>query len=239
MKQIIPTLSLLIGLLNNLMAQPADKKSMEMGGGGFNIGYGYMDVSKLNVFIPENTSKFKNSMLLVGGSGHIIIENFVIGGSGFGIIGDEIKTDSFKVNLNGGLGTFDVGYVLINKKRLKFYPMLGIGRGGFGLQILSNKNLSIDHVVKNPGQEINISQSNFVADVSLNLDIIPFLKYNELENSYGGFMTGIKIGYIYSLPSSDWEYAGGDINGGPNFGYKMFYFKLILGGFGYQNNKNK
>lgn len=210
------------------------KETQSMGGGGLTIGYGYMDVSKFQAFVPASFEKFNNQFFVIGGTGHGMVNKFVIGGSGFGIIGSVIKTDSLKASLGGGIGTFDFGYLILNKDQAKIYPMIGIGGGGFGLQISKNKNVSAADVANNPGREINISHGNFVADLSLNLNFIPSLQYDEKNNSYGGFMTGLKIGYIYSMPSSDWRFTGGDVTGGPSFGLNMFYVKLIVGGFGYQ-----
>ena len=221
-------------------AQEAQKnnKNESMGCGAFSIGYGYMDVSKLQVFVPDDISKFGSDHLVIGGTGHAIINRFVIGGSGFGITGDGVKTDSLIVNVSGGVGTFDLGYLILNKNKIKIYPLLGIGGSGFGLQISKNRNYSVNQIKNDPGQEINISHGGFIADISININIIPNLNYDEKKNSYGGFMTGFKIGYLYSIPSSDWKFSGGNITNGPDFGLSMFYVKLLIGGFGSQKNKN-
>ena len=211
-----------------------NNKKQSMGGGGFTIGYGNADVSAFKSFVPETMGKFKNDFLVIGGTGHAIINKFVIGGSGFAIATDPIKTDSISASLGGGIGTFDIGYLFFNKDKIKIYSVLGIGGGGLGLQIAKNKNISASKVASDPGQEININHGGFVADVSVHMNIIPAPAYDEKKESYGGFMFGLKIGYTYSLPSNDWTFSGGDITGGPNFGLSMLYAKLIIGGFGSQ-----
>lgn len=235
-KAIISSLFSLL-LINLLNAQETNENSTTqvMGGGGFIIGYGNMSISKFQSFIPGNMGSFKKDFIVIGGTGHAMMNKFVIGGTGFAIIGDAIKTDSIKASPDGGVGTFDIGYLLLDKSKIKIYPMLGIGGTGFGLQISKTRNLPISTVVDNPGQEINISHAGFVTDISININLIPVLEYDEKNDSYGGFMTGIKIGYIYSLPSSDWSFSGGDIIGGPSFGLNMVYVKLIIGGFGIGN----
>lgn len=224
-------------LVSTSMCAQQVSKLKTGGGGGFNVGYGYMDVSKLHNFVPANIGKFSNEHLLMGGNGFGIIGNFVIGGGGTGIMGDLIKSDSINYSISGGLGTFDFGYLIYNKEKIKIYPMLGIGGGGFGLQISRNNNVSVKNLVNDPAREINISIGGFIFDFSINMNLSPVLNYNEKDNSYGGFMTGLKAGYLYSLPSSDWTYTGGDITGGPDFGLNMVYVKLIIGGFGYQDGK--
>lgn len=203
------------------------------GGGGFNIGYGYMDVSDLQVFTPAGTPQFREDHLLMGGEGHAFLGNFVIGGGGMGLIGDQVKTDSLSISLGGGMGTFDIGYLIINGNKLKFFPMLGIGGNGYGLSIARNEDVSVSEVAARPAREINISTGGVVLDISLNLNAVPMLEYDPEDDSYGGFMTGLKIGYLLGFPSSDWGFAGGDVIGGPRFGLNMVYAKLVLGGFGF------
>lgn len=227
---------LLLFLSVRMQAQD-NPKVQTSGSGGFTIGYGNMDVSGLQKFIPEGTGNFNDQHLLIGGTGHGFIGNIVIGGSGSGMIGSELSTDSFKYSLGGGYGTFDLGYLIVNKEKIKVYPMFGIGGGGYGIQISENQNLSVSEIVSNPSREINVSAGRFIFDFSFNLDLIPALDYNEDTGAYGGLMTGLKVGYIYSLPSSGWSYSGGAINGGPDFGFNMIYAKLIIGGFGYNKNK--
>lgn len=236
MKKII---SVLLGLFISIIIVKGQNSSdsstsMKMGGGGFTIGYGYMDVSKLQIFLPENFPKLRNDHLVIGGTGHGIINNFVMGGSGFGMIGDLIVSDSINASVGGGMGTFDFGYLILNKNKVKIFPLIGIGGEGYGVKISNHKNVSVENLSKNPGQEINISKGGFVADLSLNINLIPAMEYNENKKSYGGFMTGIKVGYVYSLPTSNWHFSGGSISGAPNFGLSMAYVKLIIGGFGSQ-----
>jgi hypothetical protein len=231
-KTIFTTLTFLMALTCSYAQENTSNKTRSMGGGGFTIGYGNMDVSKLQIFAPAGTPKFGNDMMVIGGTGHGIMNNFVIGGSGFGIVGDVMKSDSVRVSMGGGLGTFDFGYVIINKEKLKLFPMLGIGGGGFGVQMTRTKSLSAAQVSSNPAQEINVNQGGMVADISINLNVIPHLNYDEKSKSYGGFMTGLKVGFVYGLPRSDWRYSGGDITGGPRFGINMWYVKLVIGGFG-------
>lgn len=208
-----------------------------MGGGGFTIGYGIMDVSTLHSFVPTSIPEFRKEHLLIGGEGHGFIGNLVLGGGGSGIMGDNIKTDSINYNVGGGLGTFDFGYLIVNKDKIKIYPMIGIGGHGYGIKIKRNNNISVSDIVSEPAQELSISNGGFVGDASVTFNFIPALTYDEKKNSYGGFMMGLKVGYAYSFPTSNWRFSGGDVTGGPVFGLNMVYAKLIIGGFGYSKKK--
>jgi hypothetical protein len=228
-------LALLIGCLVNILSgqdSTSKKKKFGMGCGGVELGYGQMDISKLQIFTPEGTDALSRRQLIIGGTGHAIIDKLVIGGTGFTVIGDEIKTDSNRTSLSGGMGTFDFGYLIYNSSNLKIYPMVGLGGGGYGLLSTTTKNINANQISRNSGREISISHGSFIIDFSLNFNLMPAPQFNKEENSYGGFMTGLKLGYTYSLPNNDWRYSGGYISGGPKFGVNLFYLKLIIGGFG-------
>lgn len=202
------------------------------GGGGFTAGYGNMDVTDFQAFLPGESRDLREDHLLLGGMGYGMAGRFVIGGSGMGMIGEQSNTDSLKVSLGGGMGTFNLGYLITNTNKVQFFPMIGIGGGGYGISISRNENISVEEVRENPGREINISKGSFLFDFSLNLHFIPVLTYDEQSNSDGGLMTGLQVGYLASIPSSEWAFAGGDISNGPDFGLNMFYIKMIIGGFG-------
>lgn len=236
MKNIIFTLFIFFIFGSFLKAQEVEeeKEVRLIGGLALSAGYGYMDVSKLHVFVSDNVTKFSSNHFVMGATAFAIRDKCIYGISGYAITGDLIKSDSINISVKGGVGTFDFGFLILNEKNVKFYPMIGIGGSGFGLKIEKNNDVSVSNISDNPGQEINITKGGFVADLSLNLNFIPSLDSEEKKCSSGGIMTGLKVGYVYSLPSSDWKFSGGDITGGPNFGINMFYVKLIIGGFGQQ-----
>jgi hypothetical protein len=232
MKKLICSIAIVLTMTFSLNAQEDRPAITKMGGGGFTIGYGNFDVSKLQSFVSENVPEFRNDHLLLGLTGHTFINNFVIGGSGYALVGDAIKTSSQKIQLAGGQGTFDFGYLILNKEKVKAYPLLGVGGGGYGLRISQNQDVSVADIASNPGREINVNRAGFVIDASINIDFIPALIYDAKEDALGGFMTGLRLGYIHGFANSNWSYTGGDVTNGPNFGISMFYAKLVIGGFG-------
>lgn len=205
-----------------------------MGSGGFHVGYGNFDVSDLQSFLQTDFRRLSDQHLILGGHGHGMRGKFVIGGSGSGIIGKSITGNSMKVSAGGGYGTFDVGYLIVNKQSLKIYPVIGFGGGGFSVNISRNEDVSMDDIRDNPAREINISKGGFIFNLSVNLNFIPELKYDAEENSYGGFMTGLRVGYLYQPASSDWQFAGGDVTNAPDFGLNGPYVTMVIGGFGYR-----
>lgn len=205
------------------------------GEGGFTIGYGNMDVSGLRAFIPSGDgSLITGNQSLVGGTGHGIIDRMVIGGTGYGILGDELSSDSFSIDLGGAAGTFDFGYLVLDRNNIKVFPMLGVGGGSYGVKIAQRRNISASQAAADPGREISMNNGSFIFDLSLNLRTIPFVEYHAKDDSYGGFMTGLSVGYLFSTASANWSFTGGEITGGPRFGINMLYVKLVLGGLGYK-----
>jgi len=208
------------------------------GGGGFTIGYGNQDIGGLNAFVPAGLKSFSSSQTLIGGSGYGVFGRLVLGGSGYAVTSNTVKTDSFKYSPAGGVGTFDIGYLVLKRRNLTVFPMIGIGGGSYGLKITRSGTVSASQIAGSPSREINISHGGFVSDVSVNINFVPHPEYDEKDKSYGGFMCGLRLGYLFSLKHSDWTYSGGDISNGPDFGFNMFYIKLTFGGFGYQEKTN-
>ena len=226
--------ALLLFITQSAFSQNEDPDIMRGGGGGFSLGYGNMDVSAFEEFIPGEAKRFSNDQLLFGGGGRSFIGNFIIGGSGQGMIGDTHTSDSLKMQLSGGMGTMDLGYLVFNRQQLKIYPMLGLGGGGYQVQISENENLTADEVREDPGREITVGTGGFIADVSLNMNFLPVVEQSEDGSAYGGLNIGLRAGYTYGVRFDEWGFAGGDISGGSDFNMEMFYVKVTIGGMGFE-----
>ncbi len=230
------TLSLLLFaflMVSNVIVMAQSDKDFKAGGGGyFSIGYGNYDVGKLQDFLPEGTKELSNDHLLIGGGGHSFKNNFIIGGSGFGITGKSISNDSLKAETSGGMGFLDVGYMIVQNGQIGFYPLVGIGAGGFGININELKKLSLEDVQNDPGRAIEASTGGLMLDFSLNFNFYPSMK--EDEEGYGGLLTGLEVGYNHSFYDGEWEHDGGNITNGPDFNLTGFYAKLKFGGIGFR-----
>lgn len=231
MKTIAIAVAMLIGFAQS-EAQTESREVKTMGGGGFTIGYGYMDISPLNRFMSRAFPTLSPDHTIIGGTGHGIVDRMVLGGSGAGIIGDHMTNDSLKANVGGGSGTFDFGYLIYDRKHLKIFPLIGVGGFGYGLKIAETRKISAGQVSDNPSHEIQISCGGLVTDLSMSFYLLPRVVYNTNDDACGGFMIGLRVGYLASIPTSNWNYAGGEISNAPRFGMNMAYVKLIFGGFG-------
>ncbi len=198
-------------------------------GGNLNLGYSQLNTSPIQSFVPKKLRTFNNKQLLIGGSGYVHSNKWLIGVSGTLAIGDKIQTDSFNYSMSGAIGTLDLAYLLIQKRNLKIYPMLGVGNSAYGIGISRTKNLSKDQVTSNQARDIRINNGGLVLDLSINLLASTMVKYNKNKNS--GLSTGLKLGYIYGIKNSSWHYTGGIVTDGPSYGMRMLYIKLSIGGF--------
>jgi hypothetical protein len=211
----------------------SQEESHGMGGGGFIAGYANFDASPLHAFVTDEIGSFTNHHLVMGGTGFGINGKLVIGGTGYAIMGGEIITETLRINLNGGFGTFDLGYLMINEEQVKLFPKIGIGAGSYGLDITNTGTISSDDIAADPGQAISIGRPYFVGDFSLNLIFLPLVAYDPSENTHGGLMSGLQIGVTGGIPTEGWSYQGGAINGGPEMDMFVLYARIVIGGFGY------
>ncbi len=205
-----------------------DNKGGYSGGTGFfSIGYGNHPTGKLENFLPQGSPGLSVHHLSTGGGGYFMINDLIIGGSGNGIKGESISTDSFEANTIGGTGFFNIGYRVASSKKLNFFPLLGIGGGGLGIEINETEALNPDDIRNNPGRTIEIDQSGLLFDFSLNMEWYPLGTGN--ENGYGGLLTGLKVGYVYQPFETEWEYDGNDINNPPDYNFSGVYARLVIG----------
>lgn len=209
------------------IAQDDENTNYSGGVGFFSIGYGNHPTGKLENFLPEGSPGLSVHHLNTGGGGYFMVNDLIIGGSGTGITGETFTTDSFEANTIGGTGFFNIGYRVASSNQLNFFPLLGIGAGGLGIEINENKNLKPKDIRENPGRTIKIDQSGFLVDLSLNLEWYPLS--GDSKDEVGGLMTGLKVGYVYQPFENDWEYAGGSISNPPDYNFSGFYAQLNLG----------
>ena len=205
--------------------------SYKQAGGSINFGNSQLNTSPIQSFVPKHLRTFNNKQLLIGGSGYVNSNKWLIGLSGTISIGDKLQSDSFSYSMSGAIGTLDIAYLLVQKRNFKFYPMLGIGNSAYGISISRTKNLNKDQITSTQARDIRINNGGLVLDLSMNLLAIPMLKYNKLKNKNSGLTTGLKLGYLYGIKNSSWHYTGGIVTDGPAYGMRMLYVKLSIGGF--------
>jgi len=207
---------------------------------GSSIGLGYsmfgrniLDLdafnSRLNI---KGYSKISENFFSVGGGGHAILSNkILIGGEGHSILGDETTNGNSKSSLTGGYGLFDIGYLIYAKHQLRFYPMLGIGGGGMTFRIRQQPaSLTFDEVLDNPERGVELSTNGFILSFSVGVDYL--LLVGGDESGKGGFVFGIRAGYVVSPFKRDWMLDELELTNAPEVNITGPFFTLMFGGGG-------
>ncbi|MBN2464205.1 hypothetical protein JXD38_01080, partial [candidate division WOR-3 bacterium] len=87
-----------------------------------------------------------------GGAGFVLIDRVVLGGGGWGS-SQTIGSDDLRATIQIAGGEFDLGYQILSLKRLLIAPVLGIGGGGYSIELqkLSSDPLTFGQLLQEPG----------------------------------------------------------------------------------------
>jgi len=202
----------------------------EKGGAGwFTFGMKVVDFGDLKQELAKRgfgKPEAKNSFL--GGGGYGVIRGKVLlGGEGAGF-SQDVSSDTLKATLAGGYGFFDVGYLAYSRENFRLFPFFGIGGGALALRIAERGPMpTFSEVLDNPKREVEISAGGMLFQVGLGLDYMLTLKEKE-----GGFIFGLRAGYILAPTKADWRMADRDVLGGPDARLTGPYICLTFGGGG-------
>lgn len=121
-------------------AQEADAGTLREGRGYVTVGLGVLDLGSLNDRMGLNGyPAFPDRMLAIGGGGHAIRDRWLLGGEGRALIGrtkDATRANqNDELSLTGGAGFFNLGYLIVKRRELHVYPLLGLGAGGIQMKI--------------------------------------------------------------------------------------------------------
>jgi len=161
-----------------------------------------------------------------GGGGYVIIDRVVIGGSGWGssqTVASDLDGLNARVSVSGG--EFDLGYQVYSLKRLLIAPMLGIGGGGYAIELqqLTGDVPNFGRLLQNPGRTGTVSFSGLTLSPQL-MVTIPI--------SFVGVQ--LRGGYCYAPTNPEWTLEnGGKLLIGPAISKGMPFVTLnvAFGGF--------
>ncbi len=212
--------------------QTHTEKVKAVSGGGFMIGIGQFNLSRLNDMLrARGFENLGNSQISFGGGGYGILKGKILfGGEGSGF-SKAVTSSTQKASLSGGCGFFYIGYVVLSRNGFNLFPMLGIGGGGFNLRIVERAATpTFDEILDNPKREVNISTGSFLLNFALGVDYS--LVLSEDKKGRGGLLLGIRAGYIFDPTKANWRMTDMDVLGGPDVRMTGPYIQLILGGSG-------
>ena len=204
------------------------KTSRTTSGGGFG-GFGpslvFADFAGLNSAFARAgiTQKLDPMHWMFGGSGYAFIDRIVIGGMGWGG-SQSVASDSLRARVSLSSGEFDVGYSVLSIPHVVVTPMLGIGGGGYTVELerLTGSVPNFDSLLRCPGRTSSASLSSFTLNPQL-MVTIPI--------SFVGLQ--LRGGYLFSPAASEWELAdGGALLSGPTVAKGAPYVSLniVFGG---------
>ena len=218
------TLGLL--LITLLTATAVAAPPINGGFGCFGPTVGIVDFSGLDDALATGgiSQKLGSMQWGFGGAGFALIDRVVIGGSGWG--GSQtVGSDSLRATVQIAGGEFDLGYQVFSMKHLLIAPVLGIGGGGYAIEIekLSEGPITFGQLIENPGRTSTVSFSGLTLSPQL-LVTVPI--------SFVGVQ--LRGGYCYTPMNPEWALQGGSkLSSGPAISKGMPFATLnvVFGAF--------
>ena len=222
MKRHLISLSLIALLAAAAVAAPP----FNGGFGCFGPTVGMVDFSGLDRALANGfiIQKLGSMQWGFGGGGYAIIDRMVIGGSGWG--GSQtVGSGTLRATIEITGGEFDLGYQVFSLKRLLIAPMLGIGGGGYTIELqkLSSDPLTFGQILADPGRTSTVAFSGLTLSPQLMITVpITFVGLQ------------LRGGYCYTPANPQWELkGGGKLSSGPtiNKGMPFVTLNVVFGGF--------
>ena len=202
------------------------------GGGYFMIGWSALDLSDLNASLAAHGyPRFDESFLSLGGAGHFSAGRLIIGGQGHGYLSEThdatLPAGTYRTELSGGVGFFDLGYQFVQGGRTRAALLAGLGGGELKLKMVDLSGPSFEDVLTNPGRSAELSTAGFLIDLGVSVDVVA--GHVQGHGARGGPLLGVRAGYIFAPVKGDWQLADRDIAGGPRMGMEGAYVRALLG----------
>jgi hypothetical protein len=231
---ILTVLLLLAGLTVPSGAQKAACTKIFGGSGYFMTGYSRMNVTLLNTrFSAQGIPGIAEGGFFLGGGGHYVCRNVIMGGEGGGVISSPSSGGRYGVTSSGGYGFMNVGYMILKRGAVFTYPLVGIGGGGMSVLITDKTGLpaGFDEVLRDPAHQSLLMHGGFMLNFSIGVDWFVGGVHDDGET--GGWLIGMKAGYILDTGGKNWMLDNQRLTGAPAAGMSGFYLRLTLGGGGF------
>ena len=162
------------------------------------------------------------------GAYHILEGGLAVGGEWHGLIIGDATHRGREVGIGGGYGTLGLGYVFEISPRARVYPRIGLGGGGMGLWFETDSAVEFDDVLADPepvpdsDRQPVLSHGAFAMDFGLGAELLP--------GGFGrGLMIGLRLGYLASPSSGDWQLYDRDVRGAPAVTLAGPYIRGVVG----------
>jgi hypothetical protein len=199
------------------------------------VGGSIIDIKDLNSRLEKKGyPKISDNFISLGGGGHVVINNkVIIGGEGYSLIEKEAISGSYKTQLNVDYGFLNLGYIIYSTKKLKVYPLLGLGAGEMSLKIVEKgtSSSSFDDILNNPKRGVDITTGGLLLNLAIGTDYL--LNFGGDNKEKWRLVFGLRLGYTFVPVKGDWKMDEVGISGGPDIGITGPYIHLVIGGGGF------
>jgi hypothetical protein len=211
-----------------LCSLPFFAQAQDAVGGLFTIngGYGYYGEEDMSVFLPDSTATFSNHGISWGFGIDYVKNKYLFGISYMYFSQPKSSFDTIDVEVKNIDIRLDIGYLAIVRPKFIFGPVLAIGGGWDGLNMLSTSNATAAEIAAQPGREIHLTQNKAVADLGLQ----SHWKLGSAQDGSGdGFSLGLQVGCSGSYAIGNWNFENAQVTDGPDGFRPMLYARLSVG----------
>jgi hypothetical protein len=209
-----------LALSSSLLAQSSRSYGTLFLGGGANM----MNFSSLNKRLQDNELPPVGNIAYntnLGGYG-VIEGRVLVGGEGTLYFNSNAK-EGIKTDLVGGYGIFQVGYSIVHKRRLEFYPLVGVGFGSLAIRIRDSRP---DGVFQNYFDQLpNVRE---LIGRGPMIQLAGAVQYRLSQRN--GYFVGLRAGYV-NMGNSGWRFSEGLLIDGPATAGSNFFANLTFGMF--------
>lgn len=214
--------------------------SAKNGGSGYiSLGYQVLEVDPVNQRLqqaPPEYTTLPDRFVSFGGGGHVLLNSWLIGGEGHGFSGSRSAPHSYRVNVDGGYGFFNLGYRFSRLGLIDIAPIVGVGGGSVEMTLSSSlNNPSFNEITAMPERQSTLTSSSFLVKVSTELSHEIRRGSKTKESGSTDILTlHLRAGYIFGPLSDKWEMNGETVSDGPSSGLKGAFFRISVGFGGYE-----
>ncbi len=197
------------------------------GGGGFLIGGWLPSLDEVSsALFSAGYDSLPLWYMTTGGYGYGVLGKVIVGGEGMGFT-QEFSTGDHRREVEAGFGAFDIGYIVVASKSVLVYPFLGIGGGSISIR-LTEQSTPVDfhNVLADPDLEATLTTSVFLLSANLGMDW--YLLFGDEEGG-GGFILGIRGGYVFQPKEGQWTMGDIDVVNVPDVRLSGPYISFSIG----------
>lgn len=211
--------------------ESAPSERREGGAGFFAIGTNVVGISALNDRLESfGYPTFGSAFLSLGGGGYGLVGGrFLLGGEGHGVIRPAQSVQGRRVSVGGGYGLATLGYLAWARGPMRVFPQVGLGGGGFTVDIGSTGEATeFDDVLGDPNRRAELSRGSLLVSLAVTATYQAFSAPEEA----GGVRIGLQAGYLFAPLSSEWQLDDHPLSDGPDAGFGGPFVRLLIGGGG-------